>query len=155
MNNDQLSNTLQHEPSLKISEVIALLADISEQVEDLFGKHGAHSVFRHAGRSLGRQLAQSHNGDQLRSREVVAEFFTSKGFAENVSLNGTEATIHNCNIGLELSRRKHACGHHPLCHFGFGLVDGVNREINNDKQSKATFIGSVVDDNGLSCKETW
>ena len=114
-------------------------------------------MFRHAGKELGRRLAQAHEGsdDEMRAHELISDFFKAKGFAQAIELNGEQATLHNCSIGLELARRGRAQGHHPLCYFGLGLVDGVNQKVTGKSHIALHVVTTPATNGELICQETW
>lgn len=135
-------------------DMVNLLADLSEQIEILIGKKGAISVFRYAGRQLGQRLATGQNGNEERAREVVASFFQSKDFIDNIKLDGKDAELNGCKIGLVLNERGIEAGSHPLCNFGFGLIDGVTRAVTGEK-IVTLHVSSEYHPEGITCRETW
>lgn len=55
-------------------EIINLLADIAGQLESLIGEKGTISVFRYAGKQLGKRLGEGHVGtedDARADRQVL------------------------------------------------------------------------------------
>ena len=135
-------------------EIINLLADIAEQVESLIGEKGAVSVFRYAGKQLGKRLGEGRTGTEDDARALIARFFHDKEFMEAISLEGHAATLSGCKIGLVLNERGIQAGKHALCNFGFGLIDGAVESVTG-KKIITLHVGSDYHAEGLTCRETW
>jgi len=135
-------------------DMVVLLADLAEQIEILIGKKGAISVFRYAGRQLGKRMASGQNGSEEKAREIVADFFQSKDFIDNIELKGKDAELNGCKIGLVLHERGIQAGTHPLCNFGFGLIDGVTHAVTGEK-IVTLHVSSEYHPEGITCRETW
>jgi predicted hydrocarbon binding protein len=135
-------------------DLVTLLADLSEQIEMLIGKKGAISVFRYAGKQMGKRLGGGQTGDAELARSIVAQFFEGKEFMDGVVLDGNHAELHGCRIGLVLNDRGIAAGSHALCHFGFGLIDGVTEAVTG-KKIITLHVSSEPHAGGITCRETW
>jgi predicted hydrocarbon binding protein len=135
-------------------EIVNLLADIAGQVESLIGEKGAISVFRYAGKQLGKRLGEGHQGTEDDARALIARFFQDKEFMEAITLDGHAATLSGCKIGLVLSERGIQAGKHALCNFGFGLIDGAVESVTG-KKIITLHVGSEHHAEGLTCRETW
>jgi len=135
-------------------ELIVLLADLSEQFELLIGTRGTISVFRYAGKQMGKRLGEDQEGDAETARAIVSRFFQEKEFMEGIELDDNNATLNGCKIGLELQERNVHAGKHALCNFGFGLIDGVTESVTG-KKIVTLHVDSEYHDNGITCHETW
>ncbi|UOG91366.1 MAG: hypothetical protein L3K52_14340 [Candidatus Thiothrix sulfatifontis] len=135
-------------------DLVTLLADLAEQIEILIGKKGAVSVFRYAGKQMGKRLGAGQSGDAEMARDVVAKFFQDKEFMDGVLLDGNNAELSGCRIGSVLRERGIAAGSHALCHFGFGLIDGVTEAVTGRKII-TLHVSSEYHDEGITCRETW
>ncbi|MDD2893631.1 MAG: hypothetical protein PHF20_06835 [Halothiobacillaceae bacterium] len=136
-------------------EIIALLADIAQEVEMIIGEKGTISVFRYAGKQLGKRLGASHgSGSEAEARVLIAKFFQDKEFMDDISLAGQAAELTGCKIGLVLQERGIEAGKHALCNFGFGLIDGAVEAVTG-KKIKTLHVSSEYHAAGISCHETW
>lgn len=135
-------------------EIINLLADIAGQVESLIGEKGAISVFRYAGKQLGKRLGEGYKGTEDDARALIAKFFHDKEFMDAITLDGHAATLSGCKIGLVLNERGIQAGKHALCNFGFGLIDGAVESVTG-KKIITLHVGSEHHAEGLTCRETW
>ncbi len=72
-------------------EIGELLCDIADQVRSLIGDKGAVSVFRYAGKKLGKRIGSNHQGSAEDARTLVRAFFKDKEFMDGIDLEGTEA----------------------------------------------------------------
>lgn len=135
-------------------EIVNLLADIAGQVESLIGEKGAVSVFRYAGKQLGKRLGEGHQGTEDDARALIAKFFHDKEFMDAITLDGHAATLSGCKIGLVLNERGIQAGKHALCNFGFGLIDGAVESVTG-KKIITLHVGSDYHAEGLTCRETW
>ncbi|MGK0674717.1 MAG: hypothetical protein ABWU16_08685 [Halothiobacillaceae bacterium] len=140
--------------AMETREIISLLADLAEQVESLIGEKGAVSVFRYAGKQLGKRLGEGHVGTEDDARALIAKFFHDKGFMDAITLDGQAATLSGCKIGLVLNERGIQAGRHALCHFGFGLIDGAVESVTG-KKIITLHVDSEYHAEGLTCRETW
>lgn len=135
-------------------DLVTLLADLSEQIETVIGKKGAISVFRFAGKQMGKRLAAGTSGSEEKARQIVANFFQDKEFIDNIELKGYAAELQGCRIGLVLQERNMQPGSHALCHFGFGLIDGVTEGVTG-KKIITMHVSSEYNPEGITCRETW
>ncbi|MBU0653690.1 MAG: roadblock/LC7 domain-containing protein [Gammaproteobacteria bacterium] len=135
-------------------DLTSLLADLAEQIEVLFGKRGATSVFRYAGKQMGKRLGKGTSGDVEIARDLVTNFFRSKGFMDSIGIEENRAELTGCQIGLVLRERGVMAGNHPLCHFGFGLIEGVNESVTG-KKIITLHVSSEYHEEGITCHETW
>lgn len=136
-------------------DFVGLLADLAEQIELLIGKRGTLSVFRYAGKQMGKRLGSAHgSGDEQAARQVVADFFHAKEFMDDVVLVNEKAELSGCRIGLVLRERGIEAGTHALCHFGFGLIDGVTEAVTG-KKIVTLHVASEYHETGITCQETW
>lgn len=135
-------------------DLVVLLADLAEQIQLLIGERGTRSVFRYAGKQMGKRLAQDQAGDEEKAREIVANFFKEKEFINQIDLEGQEATLTGCKIGLVLRERGVDAGSHALCNFGFGLIDGVTEGVTG-KKIITLHVSSEYHEEGITCCETW
>lgn len=135
-------------------DLVVLLADLAEQIELLIGERGARSVFRYAGKQMGKRLGSQNQGDEERACEVVANFFQEKEFIRDIELEGKDATLTGCQIGLVLQERDVQAGSHALCNFGFGLIDGVTEGVTG-KKIVTLHVDSEYHRDGITCRETW
>ncbi|MEY2343385.1 hypothetical protein AB4090_15015 [Acidithiobacillus sp. IBUN Pt1247-S3] len=106
--------------ALDTREVVELLCDIADQVSSIVGEKGAISVFRYAGRALGKKLAAGKHGSAEDARAMVSTFFVDKEFMDHIQLQDQNAELSGCRIGRVLAERNVHPGSHALCHFGFG-----------------------------------
>lgn len=146
--------TDKQECAVTARDLVVLLADLAEQIEVLIGKRGTISVFRYAGRQLGKRLGEGQEGGAEKARAIVASFFQSKEFMDDIKLDGNKAELHGCRIGLELRERGIDAGSHALCNFGFGLIDGVTEGVTG-KKIITLHVDSTYSDAGVTCHETW
>jgi len=136
-------------------EVVELLADIAGQVETIIGEKGTISVFRYAGKQLGKKLGAGHGGGtEDEARALVSKFFQDKEFMDAVTLAGGCAELTGCKIGLVLQERGIEAGKHALCNFGFGLIDGVMESVTGRKVI-TLHVSSEYHAEGITCRETW
>ncbi len=135
-------------------DLVTLLADVAEQVEILIGHKGTLSVFRYAGKQLGKRLGADQQGDEELARSIVAKFFKDKEFMDAIELNDGKAELQGCRIGLVLKDRGIQAGKHALCNFGFGLIDGVMESVTG-KKIITLHVDSVHHPQGITCRETW
>ena len=135
-------------------DLVVLLADLSEQIEMLIGKKGTLSVFRYAGRQMGKRLGEGQSGGPELARSLVANFFKDKEFMDDILLNNQEAELKGCRIGLVLKERGIDAGSHALCNFGFGLIDGVTEAVTK-KKIITLHVDSSYHEQGITCQETW
>ncbi len=136
-------------------EVVGLLADIAGQVETIIGEKGTISVFRYAGKQMGKRLGAEHKGGtEDDARALVSRFFQDKEFMDSVALEGCAAELTGCKIGLVLQERGIEAGKHALCNFGFGLIDGVMESVTGRKVI-TLHVSSEYHAEGISCRETW
>ncbi len=135
-------------------EIVNLLADIAGQVESLIGEKGAISVFRYAGKQLGKRLGEGHGGTEQDARALIAKFFQDKEFMDAIRLDGHAAELSGCKIGLVLNERGIQAGKHALCNFGFGLIDGAVESVTG-KKIVTLHVASEVHSEGITCRETW
>lgn len=135
-------------------DLVSLLADLAEQIEILIGKKGTISVFRYAGKQMGKRLGSGQSGDAELARGIVAKFFQDKEFMDGVVLGGNGAELHGCRIGLVLKERGIQAGSHALCNFGFGLIDGVTEAVTG-KKIITLHVSSEHHAAGITCHETW
>lgn len=135
-------------------DLVTLLADLAEQIEILIGKKGTISVFRYAGKQLGKRLGAGQEGDAEVARAIVAKFFQDKEFMDAVSLQGQNAELRGCRIGLVLRERGIDAGSHALCNFGFGLIDGVTEAVTG-RRIITLHVASEYHEAGITCHETW
>lgn len=140
--------------AMNTRDLVTLLADLAEQIETLIGKKGAVSVFRYAGKQMGKRLGAGQSGDAELARGIVAKFFQDKEFMDGVTLEGDAAKLSGCRIGLVLRDRGTQAGSHALCHFGFGLIDGVTEAVTGRKII-TLHVSSEYHDEGITCHETW
>jgi len=135
-------------------DLVRLLADLAEQIEVLIGKRGTVSVFRYAGKQMGKRLGAGHDGDEEAARGIVAKFFQDKEFMDTVALEGHGAQLTGCRIGLVLKERGIDAGSHALCNFGFGLIDGVMEAVTRRKVI-TLHVSSEYHEEGITCHEKW
>lgn len=135
-------------------DLVTLLADLAEQIELLIGKKGTISVFRFAGKQMGKRLGEGQSGDPEVAREIVASFFKDKEFIDEIKIEGEKAELSGCRIGLVLKERGVEAGSHALCNFGFGLIDGVNEAVTGNKII-TLHVDSEYHEEGITCRETW
>ena len=135
-------------------DLVTLLADLAEQIDILIGKKGTISVFRYAGKQMGKRLGAGQTGDADLARGIVAKFFQDKEFMDGVNLSDNAAELQGCRIGLVLKDRGIQAGSHALCHFGFGLIDGVTEAVTGKKIITLHF-SSEYHEGGVTCQETW
>jgi predicted hydrocarbon binding protein len=135
-------------------EIVELLCDIADQVGSLIGDKRAVSVFRYAGKKLGKRIGSGHQGNAEDARILVRAFFKDKEFMDGIDLEGTEAKLLGCKIGLTLRDRGINAGSHALCHFGFGLIDGVMEGVTGHK-IVTLHKDSTYHEDGVTCHETW
>ena len=136
-------------------DLVNLLADLAEQIEMLIGKKGTISVFRYAGKQMGKRLGATQNAHTPEAaREIVAKFFKDKEFMDAIGLNGHKAELKGCRIGLVLRERGIQAGTHALCNFGFGLIDGVMESVTGQKII-TLHVASEYHEEGITCQETW
>lgn len=141
--------------AMDTKDVVELLYDIAKQVGVLIGDKGAVSVFRFAGKQMGKKIGADHHGMNLEeARALVSEFFREKEFMEGIHLEGQNAQLMGCKIGLTLREQGISAGDHALCHFGFGLIDGVMESVTG-KKTVTLHVGSEFHANGVTCRETW
>ena len=141
--------------TMETREVICLLVELAREMEDVVGEKGAVSIFRHAGKRVGKRLGKEHgNGAEEDARSVALSFFHAKGFMDSITLDGHEAEIQGCKIGLVLQEEGLKPGSHPLCHFGFGLIDGSIKAVTDEKVN-TKHQSSVYHAEGITCRETW
>lgn len=135
-------------------DLVVLLADLAEQIETVIGKKGAISVFRFAGKQMGKRMASGNVGNEDKARQIVSNFFQQKEFMDDIELQGYAAQLHGCRIGLVLKERDMQPGSHALCHFGFGLIDGVMEGVTG-KKIITMHVSSEYHPEGITCRETW
>ncbi len=136
-------------------DIVELLCDIATEVGSLIGDKGAISVFRYAGKKMGRKIGKEHAGGSVEdARALVQEFFIDKEFMDHIELNGDCAHLTNCKIGLVLRDRGVNIGKHALCNFGFGLIDGVVESVTN-KKIITLHVHSEHQGDSVCCSETW
>ena len=136
-------------------EIVSLLADIAEQVEMIIGEKGTITVFRYAGKQLGKRLGAEHaGGSEEQARALVSKFFQDKEFIDAIALEGQSAELSGCKIGLVLQERGIEAGKHALCNFGFGLIDGALESVTGRKVV-TLHVSSTYHAEGISCRETW
>jgi len=135
-------------------EIVELLCDIADQVGSLIGEKGAVSVFRYAGKKLGKRIGSSHQGTHEDARILVMGFFKDKEFMDDINLEGAEAKLSGCKIGLVLRDRGINAGSHALCHFGYGLIDGVMDGVTGHKII-TIHKKSVYHEGVITCHEEW
>lgn len=135
-------------------ELMTLLADLADQIESLIGNKGAISVFRFAGKQMGKRMGEGHSGDADVARKIISDFFQDKDFMDDIHLNGNEAELSGCRIGLVLRERGIDAGKHALCNFGFGLIDGVTEAVTG-KKTITLHVSSEYHESGITCHETW
>ena len=135
-------------------EIVELLCDIADQVGSLIGEKGAISVFRYAGKKLGKRIGGGHQGTPEEARTLVLSFFKDKEFMSDITLDGTEAKLSGCKIGLTIRDRGIHAGSHALCHFGYGLIDGVMESVTGHK-ILTLHKESTYHDDGITCLEKW
>lgn len=141
--------------AMDTTAVVGLLADIAEQVESIIGEKGTISVFRYAGKQMGRRLGAVHGvGSAEDARALVSKFFHDKEFMDAVTLDGHAATLSGCKIGLVLQERGVQAGKHALCNFGFGLIDGAIESVTGQK-IVTLHVASEYHAEGITCRETW
>jgi len=135
-------------------EIIEMLCDISDQIGSFMGEKGTNVVFRQAGKKLGKRLGSGHKGTPEDARAIVMEFFKEKEFMDDICLDGTEAKLSGCKIGLTLRDRGINAGSHALCHFGYGLIDGVMESVTGRK-IVTLHKESTYHEDGVTCHEEW
>ena len=136
-------------------DAVGLLADIAGQVETIIGEKGTISVFRYAGKQMGKRLGAEHRGGtEDDARALVAKFFQDKEFMDAVGLDGNTAELSGCKIGLVLQERGIEAGKHALCNFGFGLIDGAVESVTG-KKIITLHVSSAYHAEGITCRETW
>lgn len=143
--------------AMDTKEIVSLLADIAGQVETIIGERGTISVFRYAGKQLGKRLGAEHQGgSEDDARALVAKFFQDKEFMDAVSFGGEGrvAELSGCKIGLVLQERGIEAGKHALCNFGFGLIDGAVESVTR-KKTITLHVSSEYHAEGITCRETW
>lgn len=140
--------------AMETRDLVVLLADLAEQIESVIGKKGTISVFRFAGKQMGKRLGAGQTGSEDKARQIVAHFFQEKEFMDDIALKNGQAELQGCRIGLVLKERNMALGSHALCHFGFGLIDGVMESVTG-KKIITLHVDSVFNDQHVTCKETW
>ncbi|WP_020395022.1 hypothetical protein [Thiolinea disciformis] len=144
----------QKSTAMTTRDFVNLLADLAEQIELLIGRRGTLSVFRYAGKQMGKRMGANQQGDEQLARSIVAQFFREKEFMDDVVLVGENAELSGCRIGLVLRERGIQAGTHALCHFGFGLIDGVTESVTG-KKIVTLHVASEYHENGITCQETW
>lgn len=135
-------------------DLVVLLADLAEQIDMLIGKKGTLSVFRYAGKQMGKRLGAGQTGDAELARNLVAKFFKDKEFMDDILLDQQAAELQGCRIGLVLKERGIPAGTHALCNFGFGLIDGVTESVTG-KKIITLHVDSKYHEHGITCQETW
>lgn len=143
----------QHCP-MTTHDLVALLADLAEQMELLIGRKGTLSVFRYAGKQMGKRIGSEVQGDEQTARELVAKFFKDKAFMDAIHLNERKAELRGCQIGLVLRERGVEAGTHALCNFGFGLIDGVTESVTG-RRIVTLHVASEYHEDGITCQEVW
>lgn len=89
--------------AMDTKDVVDLLYSIASQVGVLIGDKGAVSVFRFAGKQMGKKIGEGHAGKSVEeARALVSEFFRNKEFMEGVCLQESRAELVGCKIGLTL-----------------------------------------------------
>jgi hypothetical protein len=73
---------------------------------------------------------------------------------EDIHLEGKEARLSGCKIGLTLGDRGMHPGNHALCYFGYGLIDGVMESVTGHK-IVTLHKDSTYHEGGVTCHETW
>ena len=146
----------KRECAMSTKDMVSLLADIAGQVETIIGEKGTISVFRYAGKQMGKRLGAGHQGggSEEDARALVSAFFQDKEFMDAVSLDGKAATLSGCRIGLVLQERGIEAGKHALCNFGFGLIDGAVESVTG-KKIITLHVNSEYHAEGITCRETW
>lgn len=141
--------------AMDTKDVVDLLYSIANQVGVLIGDKGAVSVFRFAGKQMGKKIGEGHAGKSIdEARSLVSDFFRNKEFMEGVCLQDGQAELVGCKIGLTLREQGIPAGNHALCHFGFGLIDGVVESVTGQK-IVTLHVQSEYHENGVTCSETW
>jgi len=140
--------------AMSTKDVVDLLCDIADQVAAVIGNKGSISVFRYAGKKLGERIGYAHRGSPEEARNLVATFFKEKGFMDDIELHEGEARLCGCKIGLVLKNRGSDAGKHALCHFGFGLIDGVMEGVTGHK-TVTLHVESTYHEDGVTCRERW
>ena len=85
---------IQRECAMGTKDVVGLLADIAGQVESIIGEKGTISVFRYAGKQMGKRLGMAHQGGtEDDARALVSKFFQDKEFMDAVTLEGGRRSI--------------------------------------------------------------
>ncbi len=136
-------------------DIVELLCDIATEVGSLIGDKGAVSVFRYAGKKMGRKLGKRYDGGSVDdARAIVQKFFIDKEFMSKIELHGDCAQLMNCKIGLVLRDRGIDIGKHALCNFGFGLIDGVVEAV-TQKKIVTMHVHSEQQGDLICCSETW
>ncbi len=136
-------------------DIVELLCDIATEVGSLIGDKGAISVFRYAGKKMGHKIAKAYPGGSVEdARAIVQNFFIEKEFMSSIELQGNDAQLMNCKIGLVLQDRGINIGKHALCNFGFGLIDGVVEAV-TQKKIVTLHVHSEQQGDSMCCSETW
>ncbi len=135
-------------------EIVELLCDIATEVGSLIGEKGAISVFRYAGKKMGRKIGNGHSGSIEDARDLVRSFFQEKAFMNEINLEGNQAVLSGCKIGLVLQKRGIKAGSDALCNFGYGLIDGVIEGVTGQKVV-TLHVDSSYQDDGITCREIW
>lgn len=146
--------TIKKHCAMDTRDLVVLLADLAEQIEILIGKKGTISVFRYAGKQMGKRLGAGQTGDAELARGIVAKFFQDKEFMDSVDLDEQTVELNGCRIGLVLRERGIPAGSHALCNFGFGLIDGVMEAVTGRKVI-TLHVSSEYHESGVTCHETW
>ncbi len=128
------------------SRWIKLIAAIGDSIAEFTGLSAAQAIMRAAG----REFIKKSLGEIRDPVEAAINMLERLGFLEKVVSGGDgRYFIRNCRLAEYLEANGREPGKHPLCYFGFGLIEGCF-----SKAGKHTAI-KFISREGKTCVEWW
>jgi predicted hydrocarbon binding protein len=114
------------------TDVPAVVFKIAREMEKTLGKKGAYSILRELGRTVARDLMNSHPKEEW--ERVFREGLNIMGFAKGVKREPTRACICSCVFYPRfLEREGLKPTEHPVCWIGWGFVEGFMKAFTGAK----------------------
>jgi len=116
----------------KITSVPQIIFEVAGEIGGTYGTKGAYAVLRELGRTVARDLMNSHPKE--RWSEIFEQGLNIMGFAKGVERAGKRACICSCVFYpqfLEPQRLKPT--EHPVCWIGWGFIEGFMKAFTGAK----------------------
>jgi len=118
-----------------ITDVPTIIFEIAGEMGKTFGVKGAYSVLREVGRTVARQLMETHPKEEW--EEIFEKGLNIMGFAKGVKKESERACICSCIFYPNFLEKKNLKPtEHPVCWIGWGFIEGFMKAFTGAKGVK-------------------